>query len=205
MHQFGKVVLFLFFVNYLVGKEEKIPEIGSNVTYSNMSLVNIPNSGYQNHNQYDHNQYDHNQYDYSQFQYRNINNTCVIIHNYGEIGYFQALLNVIQVLVGRYFDVFQTCYLRSINIIYYLVTDYFLVFNRLFFNAFGQVVTLVNNIIMINFVNGYHAVSLLFSTSNFAMLCFLLMYHMYLGHERLLLQNNRNNNQNRNRNRNQNN
>ena len=116
MHQFGKVVLFLFFVNYLVGKEEKIPEIGSNVTYSNMSIVNIPNSDYQNHNQYDHNQYDNNQ-----FQYRNINNTCVIIHNYGEIGYFQALLNVIQVLVGRYFDVFQTCYLRSINIIYYLV------------------------------------------------------------------------------------
>ena len=30
-----------------------------------------------------------------------------IIHNYGEIGYFQALLNVIQVLVGRYFDVFK--------------------------------------------------------------------------------------------------
>ena len=195
MHQFGKVVLFLFFVNYLVGKEEKISEIGTDVTYSNMSLVNIPNSDYQYHNQYD----------YNQFQYRNINNTCVIIHNYGEIGYFQALLNVIQVLVGRYFDVFQTCYLRSINIIYYLVTDYFLVFNRLFFNAFGQVVTLVNNIIMINFVNGYHAISLLFSTSNFAMLCFFFFFHMYLGHERLLLQNNRNNNQNRNRNRNQNN
>jgi hypothetical protein len=194
MHQFGKVVLFLFFVNYFVDKEEKISEIGSNVTYGNMSLVNVPNSDYQNY-----------QYDYNQFQTRNINNTCIIIHNYGEIGYFQALLNLIQVLAERYFDVFQTCYLRSINIIYYLVTDYFLVFNRLFFSAFGQVVTLVNNIIMINFVNGYHAVTLLFSTSNFAMLCFVLMYHMYLGQERLLLQNNRNNNQNRNRNRNQNN
>ena len=59
MHQFGKVVLFLFFVNYLVGKEEKISEIGTNVTYGNMSLVNIPMSDYQNY-----------QSDYNQFQYR---------------------------------------------------------------------------------------------------------------------------------------
>ena len=46
MNQFGKVVLFLFFVNYFVDKEEKIPEIGSNFTYGNMSLITYPSSDY---------------------------------------------------------------------------------------------------------------------------------------------------------------
>ena len=46
------------------------------------------------------------------------------------------VVNMIKILVYKYFCVFQTCYLRSINIIYQLVNDYFIVFNHLFFESF---------------------------------------------------------------------
>lgn len=181
MSQLGKIILLGFFVNFLVGNNNKgLPSNIDNSTYSNMSLVKIQTNNYEYLND--------NYHGENQFQSIHNNYNTYFVQNCSNIGFFQGLFNLIQVLVGRYFDVFQICYLRSINIIYYLVTDYFLVFNRLFFTAFGQVVSLVNNIMLINFVNGYHLITILFSTPNIAILSFLIMYVLYLGHERTVLQ-----------------
>ena len=217
MNQFLKCALFLFFMNSLITKNEEINGNNGNITY-NLSQIDL-DSNYTLNDDYINFRDD---YTFSRYSSNRPTKTIYIIHNYGEIGYFQALLNIIQILVGRYFDVFQACYLRSINIIYYLVTDYFLVFNRLFFTAFGQVVTLVNNIVLVNCINSYYLISLLFTTSNIAIISFLIMYILYLNHERIVMQTlnnnriayelrnqntrqNQNQNQNRNRNRNRNN
>lgn len=62
---------------------------------------------------------------------------------------FRNLLEFIQVLVLKYFDVFQVCYLRSINIIYYLVTDYFIVFYYLFNVSFLGVLNMITSILVL--------------------------------------------------------
>ena len=137
--------------------------------------------------------YDQN-YDQSQNENYNqnyIKNYCYTINN-TEKGYFQGLLNIIQVLFCRYFDVFQTCYLRSINIIYYLVTDYFLVFNRLFFNAFGQVVHLIQSIVISNYILAYYLFITVFNPTNVAMISIVLMFKMFIDSLPLVILNNRN-------------
>ena len=85
---------------------------------------------------------------------------------YSESNYFRNLLEFIQVLVLKYFDVFQICYLRSINIIYYLVTDYFIVFYYLFNVSFLGVLNMITSILVLYLCVIYNLALLAFTFPN---------------------------------------
>ena len=109
---------------------------------------------------------------------------------------FGALLNVIQILIFKYFEVFQTCYLRSINIIYYLVGDYFIVFNHLFFESFLSFLELCKVGIVSNYEFLNNFINLLFIFPNNVLLAFIITLKILLENQINVNEQNNQNNQN---------
>lgn len=94
------------------------------------------------------------------------------------------VVNMIKILVYKYFCVFQTCYLRSINIIYQLVNDYFIVFNHLFFESFLAVLNHWSYYVKLNYLFLTHIVTLLLGFPNNIFMFILLLVYICDGRNR---------------------
>ena len=91
---------------------------------------------------------------------------------------FFFVIKMIQILVFKYLDVFQTCYLRSINIIYQLVNDYFIVFNHLFFESFLAVLNHWSYYVSLNYLFLMKTINLLLGFPNNVFIFMLLLVYL---------------------------
>jgi len=91
---------------------------------------------------------------------------------------FFFVIQMIKILVYKYFCVFQTCYLRSINIIYQLVNDYFIVFNHLFFESFLAVFNHWSYFVKLNYLLLTQITNLLLGFPNNVFIFILLLVYI---------------------------